>query len=177
MLTITNYSQIKIIPNSLVVFDIDDTIMHFPEMDKTWWKRRFDELFVLHQDYKKTDQYVLREWIHNAYNMDPQHIDEDEFFHLIDKLHANNCKIIFLTARGEQLRDITHEHFRKCNININNNDLYHNENKGDELKKIVFTRFPHIHDIIFIDDVKRNLDDVYNKLYQHKNLHLYHFHG
>ena len=38
MKQIKNYDEIIISPNTLVIMDIDDTIIKFKSMNKTWWK-------------------------------------------------------------------------------------------------------------------------------------------
>lgn len=172
---INDYSQIKIIPNSLIVFDIDETIIKFPELGKNWWKNKFNHYYAIYNDYDKADISALEDWIEHVKINKPEMINKDSFIEFFNSSLDNNCKIIFLTARNEKLKDLTLQHLIHVDV-INHNkvyDIYFNENKGEELEKILSKE--EFNDILFIDDLEENLKDVSNHLYDKYNLNLYHF--
>ncbi len=175
---INDYSKINIIPNSLVVFDIDETVIKFPELGKDWWKNKLAHYYAIYNDYDKADISALEDWIEHVKINKPQMINKDSFIEFFDSALDNNCKIIFLTARNVKLRDLTYQHLIHLDI-INHNkihDIYFNENKGEELKKILQKEeYSEIKEIIFIDDLEENLKDIYNNLSKEYKLNLYHF--
>lgn len=175
MKEINDYSQIEIILNSLVVFDIDETIIKFPQLGKDWWKNKLNHYNAIYGDHHKAEINALEDWIEHVKINKPEMINKDSFIEFFNSALDNNCKIIFLTARNEKLKDITYEHLLHLDI-INHNkvyDIYFNENKGEELEKILSKE--EFNDIIFIDDLEENLKDVSNHLYEKYNLNLYHF--
>jgi hypothetical protein len=176
---INDYSQIRIIKDSLIVFDIDDTVIKFPELGKTWWKNKFDNYYKLYNDYDKADILTLEEWVQNVTIMEPTMINKESFIDFFDKALENNCKIIFLTARNEKLKDLTYQHLIHCDFipsNIITNNVYFSEDKGTKLKNILnLPEYFGIKNVIFIDDIQDNLKDVYNHLYFDYDLDLYQF--
>lgn len=53
---INKFSEIEIIQNSLVVFDIDDTLIKFDGIDFKWWKNKFNKYYKLTKDYDLADK-------------------------------------------------------------------------------------------------------------------------
>ena len=74
---IRNYDEIDILQNSLVILDIDETIITYSPITPTWWN-----------DMKKlyTDDHAYNEWVHIISKHIPYLLDEPEFF----KLHKLN---------------------------------------------------------------------------------------
>ena len=79
-----------------------------------------------------------------------------------------NCKIVLLTARNPDLKDITLTHLKQLNIELD--EIYFNENKGEELLSIVSTQNNKYKNIIFVDDLLSNLEDVANS-FKDKNIY------
>ena len=151
---ITKFNQIDIIPNSLIVLDIDETIIKFDNINKKWWRNTFDKYYSLTQDYDNADNLSLDEWI--------------------SYVNKHDCDLIFLTARNASLKDITHLHLNKVNLSVDGNKIYFNRNKGDELFSIANKDYSHIKNIIVVDDVEHNLTDIKDKFMDTCfNLHLY----
>lgn len=170
---ITKFEQITIVPNSLVVFDIDETLLKFDGIDMKWWKNKFNKYYKLTQNYDLAENMSHSDWIKIISNCDPELVD-DKIHDFIDSLYENNCKIILLTARNEILRIATNEHIDKLNLNVDKNNIYFNGDKGDELLRIITHNYPEIRNIIVIDDLEENLIDVQQKLENNNyNLFLY----
>ncbi len=173
--SISSFNEVELIPNSLLVFDIDETIMSFEDIDEGWWKRTFDKFYIETQDYDLADEIALREWINVIYTSKPKLLDEFNFIFLVELAKQHNCKVIMLTARRKFLTEITLSHLSHCKIDVDSASVYFNENKGKELLQIVTNKYPAISSIIFIDDIKENLLNVSNTFapYPKYTLNLY----
>lgn len=176
MITVFEYSEIKIIEKSLIVFDIDDTIMHFEGIDNKWWDKRYQEYLAKHDnDHKKAKSLAIKDWVHHVTENNPKLINEDNLREFINMANEKDCKIIFLTARDHSLRDITENHFQICDLNEFIEDIYFSENKGLTLKEIINNQFNNIKNIIFVDDLERNLLSVEKEIADLHDLQLYLF--
>lgn len=171
---IINYHQINLIKDALIVFDIDETILKFKDISQVWWDSNYNEYYRIY-DIHSARQKVLNKWIDIISTTQPKILDEFKFNELLNQANLLNCKIVFLTARDPMLAEITKQNLDSCNITINTDDIYYSKTKGTQLMEIL-KKYNDIHNIIFIDDVKHNLDDVYNKFndFNHDyQLHLY----
>lgn len=169
--TISKFEQIRIIPSSLYVFDIDETLLNFDGIDIKWWKNKFNKYYKLTQNIDLADSMSHNDWIKIVSIAEPELVD-NKIHHFIDLLYQNDCKIILLTARNDIMREITYKHIDKLNLVVNKDNIYFNQNKGEELYKIVSTSYPEIQNIIVIDDLEQNLIDIKNKM-QNTNYNLY----
>jgi hypothetical protein len=170
---ITKFSQIKLIPNSLIVLDIDDTIIKFDKINIQWWHDTFDKHYVVTKDYVRADFLSLDEWISHVTITEPKLVD-DEIYNWIGLTNKFNCDLIFLTARNLSLKDITQLHLNKVNLYGDESKIYFNRNKGDELLSIANGEYLHKKNIIVVDDVESNLTDIQDKFTDSSfNLHLY----
>jgi len=165
---ITNYDQIIIKPNHLIVLDIDETTLKYPMINDKWWKYN-NETFG--------NDYAYNLWLDIVNSNYPKILDSQKFFDFIDKAEQFNCKIVFLTARYIELKQITLDHLRACNIKVDDNDVYFNSEKGKEILKII--KNYNYNNYIFVDDVKKNIDNVLNSvdnidvyLMEHDNLYI-----
>ncbi len=160
IININSFNQVKTEPNSLIVFDIDETIMSFEDINEGWWKRTFDKFYTHTQDYDLADELSLNQWVTYILNSKPKLLDEVNFINLVKFAKESGCSIIMLTARRKFLFDITLSHLTHCNIDIDSDSIYFNKNKGTELLNIVTNKYQNISNIIFIDDIESNLMDV-----------------
>lgn len=159
---ITTFFDVKIRKNSLIMIDIDDTILKYEHLDKQWWKNTFNTHYEISKNYDVSDQYTLNLWkseIHKSY---PLHVDKSGIFDLFERAKYENCKIIFLTARCSTLKEITIKHLNELEIFID--DIYFTPNveKGIILKKIkteIYGKYLHT---ICIDDIDSNLESIYS---------------
>lgn len=156
---IYSFSEINIIiPYSLIVFDIDETILRFPTIENDWWSKKYKELLPIYKE--RTHYQIEKLWIKYISQAEPVLLDPINFKFFINKLKQNNCEIIFLTARNLNLSKLTIEHLNKCNIVIDSSKIYYNKDKGYELKNIILNNYPYVKNIIFIDDLYENLSNV-----------------
>lgn len=172
---IVNYDEIKLIPNSLLVFDIDETILKFPNIHQQWWEFNYNEHYRFYE-INHAKKLVLNKWINIVSNVQPKILDDLCFRNLVENAINMNCKIIYLTARDKELlADITQKNLNSCNITFDIDDIYYSKSKGNKLLEIMENyKLNSINDIIFIDDVLSNVEDVQSKLSDKYNVHLYH---
>jgi hypothetical protein len=177
MIEINSYKEIDIIPISLIVFDIDDTLIKFNELGKTWWDAEMIKNKALNRgDFEKARSATLKSWIEHIQIYDPVHINKEDFDAVLLKALARRCHIIFLTARDHSISHLTELHLNKCGIKYDYRDLYHSENKGAALKQILREeRFQSYENIIVVDDMLHNLVSINDSIKSHHSLYLYLF--
>ena len=174
---IKTFSEIDIIPNSLVILDIDETVLSFPQITKNWWKEKISYYYDTTNDIKLADKYALDEWRRIAYSTEPIKLDTVNQLKFIEQIYQNNCELIFLTARNKDLSFITYKHL--SHIKIDNRHLvYFDENKGEKFYEIVSTLYNNYENITFVDDLPINLAKIVNAMTKYdlttKNIKLYH---
>ena len=161
IININSFSQIKPLKsNTLIVLDIDDTIISFTNIDKKWWTNVYNTYLSYYKDddkaYKKSE--IL--WTKHILKDKPKLLDEYNFINFLEKISKNNCELIFLTARNKNISDLTMDQLSKCGLNINPSKVFFSRNKGNELKNIVEQNYSNVKDIIFVDDLEENLVNV-----------------
>jgi hypothetical protein len=174
---VSSFSEIEIVPNSLVILDIDETVLTFPQITKHWWKETVDYYYEITTDKHLSEKYTLDDWRHIAFSTDPIRLDSENQLKFIEKIYQNNCELIFLTARNEDLSSITYKHLRHINID-NRHLVYFDENKGEKFYEIVSTLHQNCENITFVDDLIINLDKIMIAVNKYdlaaKNIKLYH---
>ena len=152
---IQNYDEIQVLPNSLIFIDLDETILHFPYIDKSWWEKT-KKLYNLINDTTSEDR-TYRDWESIIYDYNPTALDKKQFTKFLERVHNTGSKISIITARNNKLESITRKHLRDCNIDIS--DIHFSNKKGYTINYIKTTT-RHNGPIIFIDDLISNIDDV-----------------
>ena len=58
-----DYAKIDVsLKNTLLVLDIDETIIKFPNINQKWWDDNYGEQYKIHE-IKKARDIVLKKWI------------------------------------------------------------------------------------------------------------------
>lgn len=155
---INSYSAITLVARSLVVFDIDDTVVNFPDYGLNWWnaKKAMYEQIMTKED---ADRAALHEWRAAVQVVDPQPIDKEGFLQFYAEAKAAGCDVIFLTARSEDLKELTHRHLKHALMECAEEYVFFAEDKGPALIRILQERRPY-HHIIFVDDLVKNHESV-----------------
>ena len=117
--TIKNYDEIEILPNSIIMIDIDNTIIKFGKLYKNWWK--------------DNEPNALEGWLKIIKEEKPEILDENEFTKLLNEVKNTNSEIIYITARDEELRELTNKHLIDCGILTT--EIYHAYPKGKKIIK------------------------------------------
>jgi hypothetical protein len=162
LVNINSFNEIIIKPNSLIICDIDETILKFDNINPKWWKDTFDYYYSISKDYDFSDAKTLESWTEYIKKNNPIPIDYQGLINFFNKINKNNCELIFITARINELVDLTKHHFNCININNINYKTYHigDTPKGEFIKSnIQINNYEHT---IFIDDLITNLENVYD---------------
>jgi len=155
MKIIQNYDEIDVLPNSLIFIDLDETILHFPYIDQSWWEKT-KKLYNLLNDTTSEDR-TYRDWESIIYDYKPTLLDKTQFIKFLERVNNSGSKISILTARNKRLESITRQHLRDCDIPIS--DIHFSNEKGYTINYIKNT-IRHNGPIIFIDDINSNIYDV-----------------
>ncbi len=169
---IISFRDVEIYQNTLIVFDIDDTILGYKEFSHDYFHNKLKYYKNNTSCENTVMDNAVNDWFNLVKNSTPHHMDEDGFIDLMYKINSNNSEHLFLTARNPKFKDITEKHLNKIKINYNNIYYVAGGNKGELLKDII-KDYPEYDKIIFIDDMEKNLTDVY-KTFGDK-IDLYHF--
>jgi hypothetical protein len=168
---ITRFNQIEIIPSSLIVFDIDETLIKFDGIDTRWWKSKFNKYYKQTQNYDLSEYLSHQEWIKIVSLCKPDLVDEN-IHSFVEEAKTKNCHIILLTARTNNLKDLTIQHIKDAGFSFEH--IYFDNEKGNALSKIINDSYANVKNIIVVDDLKQNLDDINSKVSSTKyNLQLY----
>lgn len=162
---LNSFNHVIIPRNSLVVLDIDDTVIKFEEMGRSWWAEK--ESQVGHDE-------TLRIWIENAHVFNPVLTEPDAFPSFLQRIFDANAYLVFLTARCATLKELTMTHLTKCGINVAAHNVYFSRNKGECLKSIVQTGG--FCQVIFIDDMEYNIESVITALKGLCDVTPFHYH-
>lgn len=155
---INSYSAITLVARSLVVFDIDDTVINFPDYGFKWWAEKKD-FYERSMTIEEADRATLHDWRAAVKAVDPQPIDKEGFLQFYTQAKVAGCDVIFLTARSEELKDITHRHLKHALMECADDHVFFAEDKGPALVRILSQRRPY-HHIIFVDDLVKNHESV-----------------
>jgi phosphoglycolate phosphatase-like HAD superfamily hydrolase len=146
---IHNYDEIDVLPDSLVIMDLDETLIQFDGMYDTWWQDN-----LIHS----TELEVYRRWIQLISFTMPSMLDEYEFNNLLRRIKQTNSRLVILTARTAKLCEITLQQLVYCNIIIPLDDIYFSDKKG-RMAHSIKRRYTYSN-VIFVDDKKSNIKDV-----------------
>ena len=172
--TINSFDQIKLKPNTLVLSDIDETILKFDPIDGTWWRKQFDLHYQINKDYDAADTYAQDKWVEIVSIHKPTHTDSIGFFRLIERIKRSTSSLEFITARDNKLIPYTQKHFEDLNLNYMDWIVHHlsGQSKGQYIQSnFKLNNYDHI---IFIDDLDHNLQSVLDNV-KHPSLTIYKF--
>lgn len=156
---VTSFYQIPLTKKSLVVLDIDETIMAFPHITKAWWRETYKKHYESTNDKKLAENLSVCEWREHVTVHKPYLLDEKKLKNFLGEINEKSCKLVFLTARTPKMTEITHSHLSHCNLEFSSDNVIHDENKGDALATIIQS-YPEISNIVFVDDFEKNLINV-----------------
>lgn len=159
MKEVFTFKDIPIKRNTLVLCDIDDTVIVFEQLGKKWWRERFDYYYARNGDFEFSEQATLKEWIYQIHRQKPVHVDETGFTDFMERINDSGSMIVFITARSSDLADLTLKHLEHVSITPKT-DVHYTNNlpKGDYIANVLdFDDFDHV---IFIDDMEHNVKSV-----------------
>ena len=99
---ISSFNDIQITKNNtLVICDIDNTILYYPECINTYLEIMKD---FTEEEMNKEFNYFCN--IYKTINK-PTHTDYDGYVNMVNKIKTYNGKLLFLTARNNSCHDAT----------------------------------------------------------------------
>jgi hypothetical protein len=172
MIPIKSFRDVHVPTKALVVLDIDDTVMRFEELGRSWWAKKEAELTAIH-GYAKAREEVMQQWVAGAHIYMPILTDPDDFPKFLTRVFDAGAHLVFLTARSADLRQLTEFHMTSCGIDVESERIYFSREKGATLKSIVgsggFSK------VVFIDDMEHNIESVLSELKGQAEVQAYHF--
>lgn len=174
--TINKFSDIQIKPNTLVLCDIDYTILHHPAINNSWVALINSFFYMKHNmvndfETKMEVEKDVTQFIDKVFAEIPiRHTDRDGFLSILGK----TSDFAFVTARSIEAKEFTYENLRGLDIDPEKYPVHFcgYEPKGEYINK-TFDLHKYDH-VIFIDDQSGNLENVF-MLLSHPGLELYKF--
>lgn len=163
IIKITKFEEIKIEEETLLILDIDDTIIRYDEYNKEWWNK-----MIIERDIKE----VENEWIKKVEKSYPNPTDKEGINKIIELNNKNMIEVIFLTSRHEKMDEITKKHLEI--IGFTDIKIYYTNgtNKGKILKNVL-EKYNN-ENIILIDDIEENIENVKKEI-KNKKIRFYLF--
>ena len=169
---VSTFKDITIKRNTLVLCDIDDTVIVFEKLGKKWWRERFDDYYERTGDFEWSEKAVLKEWIHAIRTMKPVHVDEHGFCDFVERIEQTGSMLVFVTARAQEISDLTTIHLNSAGI-YPKTDVHHTNNtpKGEYIANVIdFDDFEYV---VFIDDMEHNIQSVQEVFGEKVELYLF----
>jgi predicted secreted acid phosphatase len=160
--TIQNYDEIIINQPTLVVLDIDDTILKFDTLHKNWWKNTLDNYKTIYDEFE-SNKRTFDDWVKIISNENAKLLDEEKLFEFMQRIKDTNSEVFFITARDKSLTDITLKNLKECKLDITPEQVYHYWSKGKKVLEVFQEKYSHLKNIIFVDDHMDNIEDVMSK--------------
>lgn len=157
---IHTFYSVDISQNSLVLCDIDDTVLVFPKYSDTFYKEAYDYYTSIGYNENLTKKLIKNDWELYSSFKKPSITDKDGFFNLLDKIEKTKSKLCFVTARSNSSEQKTINELTHVNIDCNKMPIYYTNAtmKGNYIKQnINLLDYEHI---IFIDDNDMHLENV-----------------
>jgi hypothetical protein len=151
-----SFANIDIKPDSLVLCDIDDTVLTYP-LDLTHWFNKTKAHLIAINDYWDDEdcwEIALNEFSDYRKVTKPIHTDDSGFKLMEDKISSTNGQLMFITARSTQYKEKTHQDLKAIGINWNSYPIHftldHKMSKAEYVGKFIDTsRYSQIY---LIDD-------------------------
>ena len=178
--TISSLGEIKMLPDCLYVLDFDETVAYFDNINRDWWKARFQHHYTAHGDAPLADKLALQDWAkHISFaGTDVHHVDKQGFDNIVSYVQADpGSHLIILTARDISLKDVTEGHLSTISPNHSIDIIFSSGgNKGLKLNEYLKAKSTgnRYENIIFVDDLHKNLVDFKGV---HTDAHCYHMSG
>ena len=149
---ITSFDQVQLTKAKvLILCDIDDTLIHYPNCDKECIKILQEIGEFNHKEIENLQLENLHKMYKNV--KDPSPTDLTGFVSLVSKIKEKNNEIMLLTARSAEGDQYTRKQLTKVGINCDNLKIHYTNNmitKGEYIKSnIDISKYD---EVICIDD-------------------------
>lgn len=157
---IHTFFSIDISQNTLVLCDIDDTILVVPKYSDTFYKEAYEYYTSIGYNSELADKLVKNDW--DLYNCFKKRsiTDKEGFFYLLDQIKKTGSTLCFVTARHSSYHKETLEALKYVNIDCSKIPIHYTNGytKGKYIKENI-NLLDH-EEIIFIDDNDLQLNSV-----------------
>ena len=169
MIQIDTFEKISIESKTLVLSDIDETILFYDGIDQEWWKKKidyylnvkkYDSSYASSNASSNANIYALDDWFEHIKQNLPNHTDKIGFGKFLENIKNTDSKLIFITARHPDFKQITEDHFNHLGLKSSDYEVHYlgGSSKGQYIEKNINTS--DYKNIIFIDDLDKNLISV-----------------
>ena len=176
MTQVDTFSKVEITTKTLVLLDIDETILFYDNIDETWWDKTIDyHVHTQKCDLATASRLATDDWFRYIKENLPKHTDKVGFETLMRAIKETHSDLLFITARNRDYKQITNEHFTHLGLQHLEEHVHYlgGEPKGEYIKQNIDTSA--YERIVFIDDLVRNIASVTDALNPHCTLHTYQF--
>jgi hypothetical protein len=160
---INSFSQIYLSSKTLIICDIDDTLLYFPNIHPFSYDNLMKYYISLNNDETKAHEMTINyiNWLYKIST--PFHTDMYGFYDILNRLNNfPQSNICFLTARSGNYenREFTKNNFTSIGLDYYKFDVHYSSNipKGEYIKNNI--NISNYDNIIFIDDKEFNIQNV-----------------
>lgn len=164
ILKINSFNLIDIKQNSLILCDIDDTILRYQHNIDYFIEKSRREIVNITDNCCEENIKFLAECDYEDHRdfTEPFNTDSEGFDNMLKKISETNSNLIFITARSNKSKEKTKNQLEKIGINTNNYQIHftfeYKISKAEYIKKYIdLTQFDNIY---FIDDQVNNVKNV-----------------
>jgi hypothetical protein len=167
---INSFNRIQIKNNTLVLCDIDDTVLRYKLDLNHFYKDTHKYLMEIDDYIDEVDTMKLARDRFNVYknNTTPQHTDNKSFDIMLSKISKTNSKLVFITARSIKFKDVTFSELEKLGIDYKMFDIHftfdYKMPKANYIDK--FINLSRYNLVYFIDDNELTVKNVKTKFPQ-----------
>jgi Protein of unknown function (DUF2608) len=157
---IDTFNLVDINKNTLVLCDIDETILFYDDINPKWWKDKLSYYMEKYNDNDLANSHSLEDWYCYIQYNKPSYTDKLGFENMLKRIEENNSTLIFITARNPVFEQITNEHFKHLNIDNLKYQIHYlaGISKGEYIKNKI--KLESYNKVIFIDDLEKNIKSV-----------------
>lgn len=169
---IKSFREVEIEENTLVICDIDDTILKYKityeecyKIMKKDWKNEYFENDEDKEEFIRKTTLGYFEMYKKIHHKKIDHTDKDGFEDMLEKMDSLS-NLCFLTARSETSNKFTNEQMNILGIDVSKYNIYYTNNtisKGDFILNYV-KEVKDYKNIVFIDDYLTNIESVKEKI-------------
>lgn len=176
MSQVVTFAHVEVVPNTLVLLDIDETILFYDGIDEDWWSERIDYHATSSQCGKETAMLLsIDDWFRHISCHRPRHTDRAGLDALLRSIEDTHSHLLFITARDPKYKPITIDHLRRLGLQRVEDRVHYLGGcpKGDYIQTNLDTSS--YARVVFIDDLTKNIASVTGALTRDGKLRAYQF--
>lgn len=176
MSQVATFAHVEVVPNTLVLLDIDETILFYDGIDEDWWSERIDYHATSSQCCNETAMLLsIDDWFRHISCHHPRHTDRAGLDALLRSIEDTHSHLLFITARNPKYKPITIDHLRRLGLQRVEDRVHYLGGwpKGDYIQTNIDTSS--YARVVFIDDVSKNIASVADALTRDGKLRTYQF--